>query len=80
MTEVSSLQQEINEDIDTRIDISQYKTQRIEVLVKNTDGVVCIRCKSDNINVIQKQLRSADEGATNIYKCLDCGYTWRRNN
>lgn len=75
-----SLQEEINLDIDSRIDISKFKTKNIEVLVKNTYGVFCPVCKSDNVNVIQKQMRSADEGATNFYQCLDCGKRWKRNN
>lgn len=33
----------------------------------------CRRCQSDRIAVRSKQLRSADEGATEIRTCLSCG-------
>ena len=77
---MSDLQNRINKKLDEVVNIKAFKTYAIDTLVKNTDGVHCIKCESDNVNVIQKQIRSADEGATNFYTCIDCGYKWRRNN
>ena len=75
---MSSLQDLINKDIDERIDISIYKTKKTEVLVKNCEEK-CKKCNSKNVHVMSKQTRSADEGTTLFFTCLDCGYVWRRN-
>lgn len=74
------LQQAINIDDDKRIHTSDYKTKDVIQLIKNTYGVKCPQCKSENVHVEQVQIRSADEGATNFYECLDCHYKWKRNN
>jgi DNA-directed RNA polymerase subunit M/transcription elongation factor TFIIS len=76
----SNLQQKINEDIDSMIDITKYIQKSENLLLKNTYHVKCPECKSENIHVDQKQTRAADEGATNFYICLDCKHKWRRNN
>lgn len=36
----------------------------------------CKKCNSKRIITNTKQLRSCDEGATTIYSCNDCGYTF----
>lgn len=73
-------QEKLNADLDRMVKIEAFKSHNINTLVKNTDGVKCKVCNSDNVNVIQKQIRSADEGSTNFYTCIDCGNKWRRNN
>jgi DNA-directed RNA polymerase subunit M/transcription elongation factor TFIIS len=40
-------------------------------------SITCSRCSKNNIVVKQLQTRSADEGATTFYSCLDCGKKWR---
>jgi DNA-directed RNA polymerase I subunit RPA12 len=75
-----TLQNKINEDIDKMVDISKYIRKTENLLLKNTYNIKCPECKSNNIHVDQKQMRSADEGATNFYICLDCKYKWKRNN
>jgi hypothetical protein len=35
------------------------------------------RFKPQGVVVTQKQTRSADEGMSNFYTCLDCGNKWR---
>lgn len=40
---------------------------------------VCRKCKSSRLTILNKQLRSADEGMTEIVHCQDCGYTRRTN-
>ena len=54
-------------------------SKNIEVMIKNCDAT-CPKCHSKNVNVKTKQTRSADEGATNFYTCIDCGYVWRKYN
>ena len=73
----NSIQQKINEDIDKMIDVSLYKTQETSVMIKNTVGVNCKNCGSDNVNMFTKQTRSADEAASRFYTCLNCGNKWR---
>ena len=75
--ELSDLQIEILEDLQKAYPPAMFKTTAVDYRVKNTVGVNCKTCKSDNIYVVSKQLRSADEATTKIYTCLDCGYTWR---
>ena len=42
---------------------------------KNKDSLIkCRKCHSHNIHVQTQQLRSADEGMTNIITCQDCGH------
>jgi len=36
----------------------------------------CGRCTSDNLGFSMSQTRSADEGFTVHYRCLDCGNRW----
>ena len=81
MTSVSILdqiRQKINEDID-KIDTSLYKHQYVETMIKNCNEV-CPQCHKQNVNCITKQQRSADEGATDFFTCIDCGYRWKHNN
>lgn len=73
----NSIQQKINEDIDQMIDVSLYKTQETSVMIKNTVGVKCKVCGSDNVNLFTKQTRSADEASSRFYTCLNCGNKWR---
>lgn len=39
----------------------------------------CRACGSNNTLTVDRQMRSADEGATMLCKCRDCGHTWRYN-
>lgn len=42
---------------------------------KNKDNLIkCRKCHSKNVHVQTQQLRSADEGMTNIITCQDCGH------
>ncbi len=42
--------------------------------------IKCIKCQSLRVYVYQLQLRSSDEGATNINTCSKCGTRWTTNN
>jgi len=76
---LSQIREQINEDDDTRIDISKYKSTYMETMIKNCSKE-CPRCHKQNVNCVTKQQRSADEGATDIFTCLSCGYVWKHNN
>ena len=39
----------------------------------------CVRCGSHRLLVTTRQLRRADEGATELRSCRDCGHTSRIN-
>lgn len=36
----------------------------------------CSKCKKQNVHVIGKQVRSADEPETHFYTCIECGNKW----
>ncbi|PLB40990.1 zinc ribbon domain-containing protein, partial [Aspergillus candidus] len=38
-----------------------------------------IKCPSKNVTYAQVQLRSADEGSTIFYTCLQCGHRWQED-
>ena len=76
---LSELQLLINEDLDANIDLSLYKTQYVETMIKNTVNIYCKMCKSDNVYVFAKQTRSSDEATTKYYTCIDCGNKWNVN-
>jgi DNA-directed RNA polymerase subunit M/transcription elongation factor TFIIS len=44
---------------------------------KGTTTFSCKKCKNNNCDVTQKQTRAADEPATTIVTCLECGFTFR---
>lgn len=37
---------------------------------------VCIKCGYKRISVVQKQLRSGDESASTICRCMKCSHSW----
>jgi DNA-directed RNA polymerase subunit M/transcription elongation factor TFIIS len=76
---VNEIQEIINLDLRARIAIEDFVSEFIDVKVKNTHNVKCKKCNSDNVYVEEKQLRSADEAASMLFLCLDCGNRWRRD-
>lgn len=40
----------------------------------------CEKCGKDEIRFYQQQTRSADEGSTVVYTCVNCGHGWIVNN
>lgn len=76
---LQEIREQINKDDDERIDMELFKRESIATLTKNCDAI-CPRCKKQNVNCITMQTRSADEGATDFYTCLDCGKKWKHNN
>lgn len=75
---MTTLQDQIYEIVDKRFPIDEFIEEgEKNSKIKNTVGITCPTCKSDNIFVLIKQVRSADEEATKFFECLDCGYTWK---
>lgn len=71
------IQKLINQDLRPRIKTEGFKQAAVVRQIKNTVGIYCKVCKSDNVYVESKQVRSADEATTKFYTCLNCGNTWR---
>lgn len=71
------LQKLIDKDLRERIPISAFLQEKIVTMIKNTVGIKCKQCGSDNVYVESKQVRSADEAMTKFYTCLNCGNKWR---
>lgn len=76
---ISKLQLLIIDDLNNNIDLSKFKTKYVETMIKNTVGIHCKNCHSDNVHVYTKQTRSADEASTKFYTCLNCGNKWSVN-
>ena len=74
-----SIQTEINKKLFQTIPISAFIEETINTRVKNTVGVVCKQCGSDNVFSESRQTRSGDEATTIFYTCLNCGNKWKMN-
>ena len=74
-----SIQSIINKILKEIVDIKDFKTKDLKLLFKNTFNIYCPVCGSDNVHEEMKQLRSGDEEANHIYKCLNCGNTGKDN-
>lgn len=61
--------------------IMQMLHGRVEesMVSKKDAALVCRKCNSHRITSEQKQTRSADEGFTVFFTCLDCGARWKVN-
>ncbi len=57
--------------------IIEKKAYELKQKKKGSNIFSCKKCKQSNCNVEQKQTRSADEPATTIVTCLECGFTFR---
>ena len=74
-----SIQTIINNTLNNILKIEDFKTKDIKTLIKNTFNIYCPVCGSDNVHEEMKQLRSGDEEANHIYKCLNCGNSGKDN-
>lgn len=53
----------------------------LETPLEVEEGVLqCRRCGSKRTISFQRQIRSADEGATTFAECVQCGAKWKNNN
>ncbi|KII92476.1 hypothetical protein PLICRDRAFT_473348 [Plicaturopsis crispa FD-325 SS-3] len=57
---------------------TQTKVHEGEVLMKVSEK--CPECGHGEAYFQEKQMRSADEGSTILYTCVDCKHGWRVNN
>jgi len=62
---------ESKKEIQNEIFRARYKPQGINGIGK------CKRCGSEELHAHEKQLRSADEPMSTIFKCLMCANEWR---
>ena len=63
-------------DVEDYEQLTRSKTEnRFTTIVHGS----CRKCGSKNVIVYNKQLRSADEGMTEIRVCQECGDETRRN-
>ena len=75
--ELTDTQIKVLDDLMQLYPPSTFKKSSVNMLIKNTRNIVCKMCGSDNVNVVSKQLRSADEATSKIYTCINCGNRWR---
>lgn len=61
----------------------ENETKRLTSSIINTrepnSAETCVRCKKNTVYAFTRQVRSADEGATNFFECLNCGKVWSEN-
>lgn len=76
---MQNLQEAIYELVDKRFNIKDFidEGDGTGQKCKNTAGIHCPMCKSDNVFVYLNQSRSADEEKTKYYECLDCNHKWK---
>ena len=74
-----TIQTEINKYLYENVPIEAFIEEVFDELVKNTVGIHCRTCGSDNVYSESRQLRSADEAMTILYTCLNCGSKWKVN-
>uniref|UniRef100_A0ACD5WDU4 Uncharacterized protein n=2 Tax=Avena sativa TaxID=4498 RepID=A0ACD5WDU4_AVESA len=64
------------EDIRRELKIQPF----VDVVVqKAVVDATCPKCMHPQLEYYQKQLRSADEGATTFYECPKCSHTFNEN-
>lgn len=59
-----------------KYEISENEIMNVKKI--GNSNIKCKNCGSTNTNVEFFQTRSADEGMTKFFECLDCGNHWRR--
>jgi len=74
-----SIQDDINVVLDEICPIEAFRQDVINTKVKNTVGIHCRKCGSEDIYCESRQTRSADEATTKFYTCLNCGNKWKMN-
>lgn len=74
-----SIQTEINKKLFQTIPINAFIEDYINMKVKNTVGVICNKCGSDDVFSESRQTRSSDEAMTVFFTCLNCGNKWKMN-
>ena len=76
---MSSLQDLINRKLNAELNMDDFKSETIQIKVKNTYDRKCKKCGSTDIYVMSVQKRASDEATTKVYECLNCGNKWDEN-
>jgi len=69
-------QNELNVLISNKQYIDIYKKKELDMMLnekKGSDAFECEKCKKRNSSVVEKQILSGDEPATQFITCLECG-------
>lgn len=75
---MTTVQEQLREKIDELFPIDRFiESAESFTFVKNSIGIKCIACGSDNIYTYSRQTRSGDEAETKYCYCIDCKKTWR---
>jgi DNA-directed RNA polymerase subunit M/transcription elongation factor TFIIS len=62
------------------LNIKQYSDiNRKEIEIVGSDVYECKKCKKRNSSIVEKQVRSGDEPATQFITCLECGNVYTVN-
>ena len=73
----ATIQTSINQYLYDNIPISAFVQESLQTKIKNTVGIKCNKCGSDNVFSESRQTRSGDEAMTIFYTCLNCGNKWK---
>jgi len=60
---------------ESRVVVLGEKEKNLQILP--TTKVMCPNCGYERAYYWEAQTRSGDEGTTQFFKCMKCGYTWR---
>ena len=73
-------------DLNALLSNKQYidivKKRELNMILSEKKGITtfeCKKCKKRNCSITEKQVRSADEPATQFVQCLECGHTFTNN-
>ncbi len=61
-------------------DLASLEGKRKEVKINQVanTSIVCKKCEKQTVNCVLVQKRSADEGMTQCFSCLNCGNAWQK--
>ena len=63
----------------SELDMKQHlDTHRKEIKIVGSDVYECKKCKKRNSSIVEKQVRSGDEPATQFITCLECGNVYTK--
>jgi len=68
-----------NDNLSREQEVERRRNYFKQEKVVNFGGAIkCSKCKGNNIDVYEKQTRSADEPATSYFRCNDCNNNWKQ--
>jgi DNA-directed RNA polymerase subunit M/transcription elongation factor TFIIS len=72
-------QNELNILLSSKQYVDVIKKRELNMMLSETKGSTafeCKKCKKNKCSIIEKQVRSADEPATQFITCLECGHVF----